>query len=161
MLRRRNVQDKTDHDVLTGGWGGGGGVVDWLLNVPATFYCISGMDLLRQSYVLPHCKRSCRSNFLSHLIMCTLTQGKPDIALILQCLASSRVNTENPLSSPWYGSTRESRQQSLCPLLLRLLLYSQAGAVKCVQGRCVLNTPGTSTVCMPGKCTALARLYNG
>ena len=31
--------------------GGGGG---WLLNVPATCECISGTDLLRQFYVLPH-----------------------------------------------------------------------------------------------------------
>ena len=29
-------------------------VVCWLLNVPATRECISGMDLLRQFYVLPH-----------------------------------------------------------------------------------------------------------
>ena len=29
-------------------------VVGWLLNVPATCECISGMDLLRQFYVLPH-----------------------------------------------------------------------------------------------------------
>ena len=28
--------------------------VCWLLNVPATFECISGTDLLRQFYVLPH-----------------------------------------------------------------------------------------------------------
>ena len=37
--------------------------VCWLLNVPATCECISGTDLLRQFYVLPHC---CRSNFPSH-----------------------------------------------------------------------------------------------
>ena len=29
-------------------------VVCWLLNVPATCECISGTDLLRQFYVLPH-----------------------------------------------------------------------------------------------------------
>ena len=29
-------------------------VVCWLLNVPATGYCISGTDLLRQFDVLPH-----------------------------------------------------------------------------------------------------------
>ena len=29
-------------------------VVCWLLNVPATCLCISGTDLLRQVYVLPH-----------------------------------------------------------------------------------------------------------
>ena len=58
-----------------GGWGGGGRggagggagvgfsraalavvfvVVCWLLNVPATCECISGTDLLRQFYALPH-----------------------------------------------------------------------------------------------------------
>ena len=40
--------------------------VGWLLNVPATCECISGTDLLRQVYVLPHWDRSCRSNFPSH-----------------------------------------------------------------------------------------------
>ena len=40
--------------------------VGWLLNVPATCECISGTDLLRQFYVLPHRDRSCRSNFPSH-----------------------------------------------------------------------------------------------
>ena len=41
-------------------------IVCWLLNVPATCECISGTDLLRQLYVLPHWDRSCRSNFLPH-----------------------------------------------------------------------------------------------
>ena len=41
-------------------------VVGWLLNVPATCECISGTDLLRQFYVLPHWDRSCRPNFLFH-----------------------------------------------------------------------------------------------
>ena len=40
--------------------------VCWLLNVPATCECISGTDLLRQVYVLPHWDRSCRSNVLPH-----------------------------------------------------------------------------------------------
>ena len=40
--------------------------VGWLLNVPATCKCISGMHLLRQFYMLPHWNRSCRSNFLPH-----------------------------------------------------------------------------------------------
>ena len=43
-----------------------GVVICWLLNVPATCECISGMDLLRQFYVLPHWDRSCRSNILPH-----------------------------------------------------------------------------------------------
>ena len=29
-------------------------IVCWLLKVPATCLCISGADLLRQFYVLPH-----------------------------------------------------------------------------------------------------------
>ena len=41
-------------------------IVCWLLNVPATCKCISGTDLLRQFYVLPHWDRSCRPNFPSH-----------------------------------------------------------------------------------------------
>ena len=40
--------------------------VGWLLNVPATGECISGTDLLRQFYVLPHWDRRCRSNVLPH-----------------------------------------------------------------------------------------------
>ena len=40
--------------------------VCWLLNVPATCKCISGTDLNRQFYLLPHWNRSCRSNFLLH-----------------------------------------------------------------------------------------------
>ena len=36
------------------------------VNVPATYKCISGTDLLRQFYRLPHWDRSCRSNFPSH-----------------------------------------------------------------------------------------------
>ena len=38
----------------------------WLLNVSATCKCISGTDLLRQFYVLPHWDTSCRSNSPSH-----------------------------------------------------------------------------------------------
>ena len=41
-------------------------VVCWLLNVPATWECTSGTDLLRQVFVLPHWDRNCRSNFPSH-----------------------------------------------------------------------------------------------
>ena len=43
-----------------------GVVVGWLLNVPPTCQCISGTDLLRQFYVLPHSDSNCRSNFPSH-----------------------------------------------------------------------------------------------
>ena len=37
-----------------------------LVNVLATCECISGTDLIRQFYVLPHWDRSCRPNFPSH-----------------------------------------------------------------------------------------------
>ena len=40
--------------------------VGWLLNVAATCQCISGTDLHRQFYVLPHSDRSCRPYFPSH-----------------------------------------------------------------------------------------------
>ena len=42
--------------------------VCWLLDVPATRYCISGTDLLRQLYILPHWDNSCRLNLLSRLV---------------------------------------------------------------------------------------------
>ena len=35
-------------------WNSVGLFVGWLLNVPATCECISGTDLLRQFYMLPH-----------------------------------------------------------------------------------------------------------
>ena len=45
MERRRGVGKYEGRKVV---------VVGWLLNVPATGECISGTDLLRQFYVLPH-----------------------------------------------------------------------------------------------------------
>ena len=39
------LEKSSSHDCL---------FVGWLLNVPATCECISGTDLLRQFYVLPH-----------------------------------------------------------------------------------------------------------
>ena len=40
-------------------------VVCCLLTVPSTCWCISGTDLFRQLFVLPHCDGSCKSKFLS------------------------------------------------------------------------------------------------
>ena len=48
-------------------------VVGWLLNVPGASWCISGTDMLRQLYVLPHSNRSCGSNFLLHPVTYTDT----------------------------------------------------------------------------------------
>ena len=48
---------------LTGKWCLKNRFVDcWLLNVPATCKCISGTDLRRQFYMLPHWDRCCRPN---------------------------------------------------------------------------------------------------
>ena len=66
--------------------------VCWLLNVPATCECISGTDLLRQFYVLPHWDRSCRSKHPSHPVTvywCRANQS--------QCLAPGRVATGVPI----------------------------------------------------------------
>ena len=38
----------------------------FVVKVPAKCECVSGMDLLRQFYMLPHWDRSCRPNFPSH-----------------------------------------------------------------------------------------------
>ena len=48
-------------------------VVCWLLHVPTTFKCISGMDLLRILYMLPHWGRSRGSDLPPHsLFVCWL-----------------------------------------------------------------------------------------
>ena len=43
-VKTGNIEEGREGDLLVG----------WLLNVPATCDCISGTDLLRQVYVLPH-----------------------------------------------------------------------------------------------------------
>ena len=58
--RQRQIEKRRTHDVAHPGacW-----LVACLLNVPETCECISGTDLLRQFYVLPHWDRGCRSTF--------------------------------------------------------------------------------------------------
>ena len=58
------------------------GGVRWLLNAPATGYCTSGADLLRQSHALPHWDRSC-INFLSHPV--TVYWSQADLSQLWQC----------------------------------------------------------------------------
>ena len=48
------------------GDGEGSGVRGRCSLLVSNMQCTSGTDLLRQSYVLPHWDRSCRSNFLPH-----------------------------------------------------------------------------------------------
>ena len=51
----RDIASYTDGSNTWDQWRWGFTVyVCWLLNVPATCECISGMDLLRQFYMLPH-----------------------------------------------------------------------------------------------------------
>ena len=58
-LRKKLQINHLPHPVTT--------VVCWLLNVPTTGLCISGTDLLRQLYVLPHTEiEVAESNFLPH-----------------------------------------------------------------------------------------------
>ena len=40
--------------------------VGWLLTVPDTCQCVSGMDLLRQLYILPHWDRRADQTLLPH-----------------------------------------------------------------------------------------------
>ena len=51
-----------------------------MLNVSATYQCISGTDPHEQLYAMPNCDRNCGSNLLAHL---ALTPGKPVPELIL------------------------------------------------------------------------------
>ena len=86
--------------------------VCWLLNVPATCQCISGTDLHRQFYVLPHWDRSCRSNFPSHPV--TVYWHRADQS---QCWPyNARRLAGQPLEcqflSHWYDSTpKKSRRK--------------------------------------------------
>ena len=51
--------------------------VCWLLNVPATCECISGTDLLRQFYVLPHSTVIEVAEQTFHLIQSQYTDTEP------------------------------------------------------------------------------------
>ena len=79
--------------------------VCWLLNVPATGECISGMDLLRQFDVLPHWDRSCRSNVLPHPV--TVYWHRSDQSQCwpynARCLAGWPLECQ--FLSHWYDST--------------------------------------------------------
>ena len=85
--------------------------VGWLLNVPAACSCISGTDLLRQFYVLPHWDRSCKPNFPSHPV--TVFWHRADQS---QCWPyNARRLAGQPLEcqflSHWYDSTpKKSRR---------------------------------------------------
>ena len=68
--------------------------VSWLLNTPATCEYISGMDLRRQVYVLPHKLQIQLSTSPSHSI---LTPGRPVPVLTLERQAPGRVATGVPI----------------------------------------------------------------
>ena len=114
--------------------------VGWLLNVPATGSCISGTDLLRQFYVLPHWDRSCRSNFpSSHSI---LTPGRPIPALTLKRQAPGRVATGVPMfkSQVWLSPEKILAQAGFDPGTFR----SRGGRLTTrPTRRCRLNIAGS------------------
>ena len=56
-------------------------IVCCLLSVQATYQCISGTDLLRQFYVLPHRDRSCQTFHLTQLQYTDTGPTSPSTAL--------------------------------------------------------------------------------
>ena len=88
--------------------------VRWLLNILATCECISGTDLLRQFYMLPHWDRSCRSNFLPH--PATVYWHQADRSQRWPYNARHLVGQplECQFLSHWYDSTLEKTRDLLC-----------------------------------------------
>ena len=91
--------------------------VYWLLNFPATCLCISGTDLLRQFYVLPHWDRSCRSNCPSHPVTVYWHQAiePQNWPYTARHLAGQPLECQ--FLSHWYDSTPEKsrRKRDLNP----------------------------------------------
>ena len=71
--------------------------VGWLLNAPVACKCISGTDLLRQVYMLPHWDRSCRSNFPSHPVTVYWHQANQSLRLAGQPLEGQSLVWLDPL----------------------------------------------------------------
>ena len=81
--------------------------IGWLLNVSAKCERISGTDLFKQLYVLPHWKRSCRSNYLSHPVTVNwhLVNQSRRWPYVARCLAAWPL--EYQFLSHWYDSNRK------------------------------------------------------
>ena len=104
------------------------GLLACFINVLATWQCISGTDLLKQSYVLPHWDRSWRSNLLSDPV--TVLWHRTNQSQRWSCNARrqppGRVVTGVPISKslvcldlekdPW--RKRESNPGTLCGIPL-------------------------------------------
>ena len=88
-------------------------VVCWFLNVPATCKCISGTDLLRQSYVLPHWDRSYRSHFPPHPVTVYWHRARPVPVLAVYRQVPGRVATGVSIlkSLVWLDSEKKSRRK--------------------------------------------------
>ena len=76
-----------------------------MLNVPATCLCISGTDLLRQFYVLPHWDRSCRSNFLPHPVTVYWHRADQSQRWPYNARRLAGLPLECQFLSHWYDST--------------------------------------------------------
>ena len=88
-----------------------------LLNVPATCECISGTDLLRQFYVLPHWERSCRSNFLPHPVTVYWHRADQSQRWPYNARRLAGLPLECQFFSHWYDSTQKKsrRKRDLNP----------------------------------------------
>ena len=84
-------------------------LVGWLLNVPATCKRISGTNLLRQFYVLPHWDRSCRPNIPSHPVYWHRADQSQRWPYIARRLAGQPL--EFHFLSHWYDSTPEKSRR--------------------------------------------------
>ena len=85
--------------------------VFWLLNVPATCKCISGTNLLRQFYVLPHWDRNCRPNFPSHPVIVYWHQANQSQHWPYNTRRLAGLPLECQFWSHWYDSTLEKSQR--------------------------------------------------
>ena len=92
-------------------------VVCWLLYVPATGECITGRDLLRRFYVLPHWDRSCRSNFPSHPVTVYWHQANQSQHWPYNTRRLAGYPLKRQFFSHWYDSILEIfwRKQDLNP----------------------------------------------
>ena len=85
--------------------------VCWLLNVPATCKCISGTDLLRQFYLLPHWDRSSRSNFPFHPVTVYWHRVNQFKHWPLHARRLAGLRLECHFLSYWYDSTPEKSRR--------------------------------------------------
>ena len=85
--------------------------VCWLLSIPPTCECISGTNLFRQLYLLPHWDRSCRSNFLSHPVTVCWHRSNHSQHWPYSARCPAGKPLECHFLSHWYDSTPEKSRR--------------------------------------------------